>query len=139
MSSYIPVDLRRRVLAESQGMCAYCCSQATLMGVTFEVDHIIPESLGGETNFGNLCLTCPPCNRHKSQRLTVQDLTSGERVRLFHPHKQLWHDHFIWQESGTVLMGLTAIGRATVDALQINRPVIVHLRGYWVQLGLHPP
>lgn len=34
------------------------------MGVTFEVDHIVPAAGGGKTRLSNLCLCCPTCNRH---------------------------------------------------------------------------
>lgn len=29
------------------------------MGVTFEVDHIIPRQVGGATQLDNLCFSCP--------------------------------------------------------------------------------
>jgi hypothetical protein len=38
-----------------------------------------------------------------------------------------------------MVVGLTATGRATIEALRINRPVLVQMRRYWVALGLHPP
>ena len=139
MSAYIPVQLREQVIANASGRCAYCQSRQDLMGVTFEVDHIVPESAGGPTSLANLCLSCPTCNRHKARRLTAQDPVSGEVTPLFHPLKQAWAEHFTWSGDGMKLMGLTSIGRATVEALQMNRPTIVQLRGYWIALGLHPP
>ncbi len=42
MSSYVPARLREQVFAEAGGRCAYCRSSAELMGVTFELEHIIP-------------------------------------------------------------------------------------------------
>jgi hypothetical protein len=39
-------------------------------------------------------------------------------VRLFNPRIDAWPDHFMWE--GAVLMGLTPIGRATIEVLQIN-------------------
>jgi len=36
------------------------------------------------------------------------------------------------------ILGLTATGRATVEALQMNNDLIVNLRSLWVILGLHP-
>ena len=49
--------------------CAYCQTAESLTVVTFEVEHILPRSLGGLTECDNLCLACPSCNRHKSNRL----------------------------------------------------------------------
>lgn len=139
VSSHIPAELRRQVLSDSGGECAYCHSTEALMGVTFEVDHIVPRSAGGKMRAENLCLSCPPCNRHKAARLRGQDPKSGEEVSLYHPNSQAWDTHFAWSKDGTRLVGLTAVARATVEALSINRPQIVHLRRYWVALGLHPP
>jgi hypothetical protein len=139
MSSYIPAQLREQVLIQAGGCCAYCHSLEELMGVTFEVEHIIPESADGTTSQDNLCLSCPTCNRHKGARLIAQDPISGDDVSLFHPLKQNWDEHFSWSNDGTQIIGLTPTGRATVEALRINRPVIVQLRRYWVALDLHPP
>lgn len=38
--------------------------------VTFslEVDHVIPESVGGSSDAANLVLACRPCNRKKGAR-----------------------------------------------------------------------
>ena len=139
MSSYIPAELRERVLATARGLCAYCQSAENLMGVTFELDHIIPEAAGGSTSSDNLCLSCPNCNRSKASRLTAKDPKSGAVVSLFHPGRQVWPQHFAWSYDNRVIVGLTSVGRATVEALQMNRKTIVQLRGYWVALWLHPP
>jgi len=139
MSTYISDQLREQVIARAGSRCAYCQSRQDLMGVTFEVDHIVPESAGGPTSLENLCLSCPTCNRHKSRRLTVTDPVSGDVAPLFHPLQQAWADHFVWSNDGTRVVGLTVVGRATAEALQMNRPTIVQLRGYWIALGLHPP
>ena len=37
---------------------------------------------------------------------------------LFHPRQHHWSEHFQWQ--GTVVVGLTPIGRATVELLAMN-------------------
>ena len=68
MSRRIPASLREQALARAGGRCAYCQSAEVLLGVSFEVDHIIPQSAGGETSIDNLCLSCPTCNRHKAAR-----------------------------------------------------------------------
>ena len=107
--------------------------------MTFEFEHIQLLSAGGETVFDNLCFACPSCNRHKSDRQTAIDPESDEAVALFHPQEQVWKEHFAWSENETEMRGLTAIGRGTIAALQMNRPVLVRARGMWVKLGEHPP
>lgn len=135
----IPIRLRERVIARDAGHCAFCRGAQSLMGVTFEVDHINPRSAGGATEVANLCLCCPTCNRHKAARRRAPDPLSGEIVSLFHSVNDTWEDHFTWGEGATVIGGRTANGRTTVEALRINRPAMVELRRYWVATGRHPP
>ena len=139
MSVYIPVELRRQVAERAKGYCAYCRSAEHLMGITFEVDHIIPEASGGRTVLENLCLSCPVCNRAKAKRLLATDPVTQELVPLFHPLHEEWNHHFQWIENGNQLLGLTPSGRATINALRMNRDAIIQLRHYWGILGLHPP
>ncbi len=138
MSVYIPVELRRRIRAHFLQRCAYCLSNEALTVVTFEVEHIQPLSLGGQTEFENLCLACPACNRHKANR--VNGLTDeGTETRLFHPQRDSWLAHFDWSVNGTVIVGLTEIGVATVNLLRMNRPQLTEVRSLWVIIGKHPP
>jgi HNH endonuclease len=107
--------------------------------MTFEFEHIVPHSAGGETLFENLCLACPSCNRHKATRQTGVDPVSRQRILLFHPQRQLWAEHFAWNEGATELVGLTDVGTTTLSLLQMNRPALVQARRLWVKLGEHPP
>ncbi len=92
--------------------------------VTFEVEHIIPQSLAGETKFENLCLACPSYNRHKFNR-TMGLTVDGIESRLFHPHQDNWSDHFDWSVSGTLIVGLTDSARATINLLLMNRSQLI--------------
>lgn len=103
------------------------------------LDHIVPEAQGGPTTFDNLCFACRRCNEFKGSSTQAHDPLTDEIVSLFHPRIQKWNDHFTWNASGTHMIGLTAIGRATVLALNMNNPVIVAARRRWVSVGWHPP
>ncbi len=109
------------------------------MGVALTIDHIVPQSLGGSTDPGNLCAACWDCNLIKGEKIAAVDPQTGENVRLFHPNQQEWNDHFRWSETGWHIVGLTPTGRATVTALKLNRPQLVEARQYWVKTGWHPP
>lgn len=37
------------------------------------------------------------------------------------------------------MLGLTAIGRATISRLRLNRADAVDARRHWVEAGWHPP
>lgn len=109
--AYIHKALRERVAAQAGNRCGYCRTSSSLVGTSFEVDHIIPESLGGRTEEENLWLACSACNDHKSNRIAAADPTTGEIVRLFDPRRQSWSEHFAWNEVGDEIIGLTPTGR----------------------------
>lgn len=139
MSDHVPADLRRRVRAQFSDCCAYCRTAESLTVAIFEVEHIVPRSVGGKSVLKNLCLACPSCNRFKSNRSVAVDPESEQEVPLFHPQRERWADHFAWAENSTVIKGLTAIGRATVVALRMNREQITRVRRMWVTMHEHPP
>ena len=68
-----------------------------------------------------------------------QDPESKKEVNLFHPRKDKWITHFKWNENFTVLIGLTAKGRATIQALKLNRPNLINQRVVYRAYGIHPP
>lgn len=94
--SLIPIHLRRAVLFRDKGICQYCGKNGKpgwypdkvfeiIHGkeVAFEIDHIVPEFLGGKTILDNLILACRECNRSKGWR------NNGTRknVKKAHLHK----------------------------------------------------
>lgn len=138
MSAYIPNAIRRQICDRFANCCAYCRTAEALTVATFEFEHIVPLSAGGTTIFENLCLSCPSCNRYKASRQTAIDPETQSVTLLFHP-QQRWSDHFDWNANATEIIGLTAIGRATVAMLKMNRPQMTRVRKMWVTLGEHPP
>lgn len=137
--TYIPKALRARVSEAARYRCGYCLTDERIVGTPMEVDHLVPEVLGGLTEEANLWLACSLCNTHKSDRIAALDPETGEVVRLFHPRQERWADHFAWSEAGDLIVGLTPTGRATVLALHLNRPTLVRARQLWVAVGWHPP
>jgi len=107
--------------------------------VRFTVDHVIPLKKGGMDTFDNLALACFHCNRRKSDKLTALDPQTGEEVPLFNPRKQVWNEHFIWSEDELFIIGLTPVGRATIEALQLNRERAINIRAADIAVGRHPP
>jgi hypothetical protein len=123
---HIPEDLRRRVIARAGERCEYCGLAQVGQEATFHIDHIHPSSLGGSTELGNLALACVTCSLRKGAKTSAIDHPSGEIVPLFHPGRDLWNLHF--RGSGPQIAGLSATGRATVDALVMNRPITLGIR-----------
>ena len=129
-------SMQDQVRERDQHRCAYCRSFEALTVTSFEIDHIVPKSAGGQTTESNLCLACPTCNRYKGASQTAVDPETGEDVPLFHPRKDRWNEHFAWQDEQTRIVGLTPTGRATVAKLRMNRAQMVRLRGLWRKLGV---
>lgn len=108
------------VEARAGQRCEYCRMHQSLQGATFHVEHIIPNSRSGSDDPDNLALACPSCNLHKSDRVEAADPDSNAGERLFNPRADRWIEHFRWD--GYRIVGLTATGRVTVFALQLNHP-----------------
>lgn len=130
-------DLERQVANRAADRCEYCRMHQSLQGARFHLEHVVPKSRGGATVMENLAWACPGCNLHKSDRVEAADLESGSTVPLFHPRSHAWHDHFAWDDYQIV--GLTAIGRATVAALDLNQPRKIQIRQAEQTFGLFPP
>lgn len=138
-SVYIPDKLRKRVARQARYRCGYCLSSEQIVGLSMEIDHLIPQVLGGPTLEENLWLACSACNAFKGHHISARDPETGQQVRLFNPRKQGWDEHFVWMDAGSRIVGRTAVGRATVRALRLNRPLLVEARRRWVMAGWHPP
>lgn len=138
-STHVSKELRERVAAQARHRCGYCLSSEQVAGHSMELEHLMPRALRGPTIEENLWLACKACNAAKGQRISARDPQIGEMARLFNPREQRWEDHFLWVDSGAQIVGKTAIGRATVMALRLNRPLLVRARRAWVEAGWHPP
>ncbi len=135
--SYIPASLREFVIERAKSRCEYCRFSQASQEATFHVDHIVPLSLDGKTYEDNLALACVSCSLRKAARILVDDSQTREKIALFNPRKDDWQKHFEWQ--GDYVVGLTKTGRATVEALQMNRTLVLAIRHEQAALGRHPP
>lgn len=87
----IPVYLIKQVSERDKGICQICGKAGIEDGhfkhfiiekekdiagreIAFEIDHIIPEYLGGKTILENLRLVCRKCNRQRGFKLTPAEL-----------------------------------------------------------------
>jgi HNH endonuclease len=126
--------LTRLVRERARRRCEYCQLPDAFSSIAFEVDHIIAEQHGGRTMLGNLAWACFADNHHKGPNLGGIDPKTGRKAWLFHPRRHKWDRHFHW--SGAVLIGRTAIGRATIVALQMNAPHRVAQRAALILEGV---
>ena len=129
--------MRRLVVARANNRCEYCTLSQEGQEATFHVDHVIPVSAGGQTIPENLALACVSCSLRKAARQMIFDLESHDQVPIFNPRQDSWQKHFRWQ--GVRVIGLTAIRRATIDALDLNRELILSIREVEMLFQRHPP
>jgi hypothetical protein len=128
-----------RVRQRAENRCEYCLSHQNYILGRLQIDHIQPVSRGGVNTEDNLCLACELCNQYKWTKTESLEPESGKIVPLFNPRNQKWKDHFTWNLDGIEIIGVTACGRATIDALKLNNNLAIIVRKNWVQAGWHPP
>ena len=135
---------RRLVRARANHLCEYCHALEEASTALFEIDHILTKSLGGLDEIENLALACQRCNAYRYNFTIGFDSETQQEVPLFNPRLQTWADHFIWTSDKLKVIGLTTIGRATCDRLDLNDEhhndsFIVKARRLWLKAGWHPP
>lgn len=133
-SGNVPNRIKQRVRQRARLLCEYCHTSEQWQYVPFTVDHVIPLAEGGQTTLDNLALACFHCNRRKSDLVTAVDPQTNEVVPLFNPRRDKWREHFVWSADGLTVVALTAVGRATVAQLALNR-----IRADDVLVRRHPP
>ena len=139
MSRQVPAALTRLVRERAKHHCEYCGMPQQYQEGTFHIDHVLPRIDGGPTTASNLALACITCSLKKGSRTHARDPLTRRFVAFFDPRRNRWGEHFAWSESWQIV-GKTAIGRATVEALGMNRADLLRLREVLAQLGqiLHP-
>lgn len=137
--TYVPVAVQRLILSESKGFCEYCWSYSKFSSSPFHFDHIIPVSKNGQSVFDNIARSCAGCNGLKQDKIDGFDPLTRQIYRLYNPRKDEWLTHFEWSSDALIIDGITGVGRATVELLQVNRIANVNLRELLKTVGLHPP
>uniref|UniRef100_A0A7C2P1L8 HNH endonuclease n=1 Tax=Schlesneria paludicola TaxID=360056 RepID=A0A7C2P1L8_9PLAN len=134
---------RRAVRQRAKGLCEYCHADERWQFVRFTVDHVTPQSAGGSDDAENLALACRNCNKRRSNRCEATDNETGKVVPLFDPRRQAWSGHFIWSADKIYIVGVTPIGRATVELLDMNDGrhdgLVLRIRQRDADDGFHPP
>jgi HNH endonuclease len=135
--SDISPNLHAEVVLRARHRCEYCRLSQLGQEAAFHIDHVVPRAAGGPTTTDNLALACVSCSLRKGAKQIAIDPESDDEVPLFNPRTQVWADHFRWKDER--LVPLTPTGRATVDSLAMNRPLILGIRQEETTRGRHPP
>jgi len=106
--------------------CEYCRLHQEHSDLKHHFEHIVAKQHGGSDEADNLALACHRCNPHKGPNLTGIDPQTGRVAFLFHPRRDRWFDHFAFE--GVRVNGISAVGRATVQVLNMNDPRRLEVR-----------
>jgi hypothetical protein len=118
--------------------CEYCHAPEAVFNFPFEVEHIIPLMRDGADAADNWALACRACNVRKGAHVEHADPVTHAIVRLYHPRREPWHDHYHIDTDTGVIEGRSAIGRATLARLEMNSPAQCAARQHWIRLGVFP-
>ena len=93
---------RRNIYQRDNFTCQYCGKNFSREDLT--IDHVIPKSRGGKSNWTNVVLACGPCNAKKGSRL----LRECRMKLLRNPYEPHWsvimrrsminEEHAIWRK-----------------------------------------
>jgi hypothetical protein len=118
----VPSDITERIRARVADCAGYRCEYCLILeadaGFPLQVDHIVSRKHGGSSEIENLAYACILCNRHKGSDVAAIDPMSGAAIRLCHPRRDRWTEHFRLTDG--YIEPLTAIGVATVRLLRLN-------------------
>ncbi len=128
--------LEQQVRERARGRCEYCHIPTSLYDQPFHLDHIIARKHGGQSVLENLAFCCIDCNLHKGTNIAGIDRGTGALTRLLNPRMDQWAMHLAWR--GAELIGLSAIGRTTIEVLQINQAIRVTARAIFIEEGSFP-
>lgn len=113
--------------------CAYCRKKLRADAYWEDLDHVVAQSRRGNWIYypKNLIVTCPPCNRLKSDDETLSDINAtrfplrSNGFSIFNPHFDKWEDHFII-EKGIFLKGIpNTKGPRTYNYCNLHRMDII--------------
>jgi hypothetical protein len=133
----VPAHLRQLVFDRAAQRCEYCGLAQAGQEAAFHTDHILPVVAGGQTTPENLALASVSCSLREGACAHAIDPQTGAETALFHPRRDTWREHFRWD--GVRVVGLTPVGRATIAALQLNRPLAQAIRLEESHRQRHPP
>lgn len=88
----VPVFNKKLVAVRDKHRCAYCGSVSDKL----TIDHVVPKSRGGKTNFENCVAACYPCNNKKGDK---EPYEAGMKL-LVKPYKPSVYDFIRWKMQG---------------------------------------
>ncbi len=136
MSYNLSAALKLLVADRAGHRCEYCRMLESYSHYRFHVEHIIAQQHGGSSLLFNLAYACAICNWKKGTNLSSILFETGSIIRLFHPRKDEWTDHF--EAENGVIYPKTEVGAVTIKLLEMNTPDNIIERKALMEMGLYP-
>jgi len=76
-------SFRLNLFLKRKGTCT-SCSQKIDAGKAWDIDHILPLSLGGTNEPNNLQILCKPCHRSKTSQSDIPRIAKTKRLKARH-------------------------------------------------------
>lgn len=121
-SKYRHPDIKKVLVQETYGKCAYCESKLTHIAYG-DVEHIVPKSTKPEATFDwdNLTLACDICNTNKSDKFS-------HGAGFIDPYLKDPSQHFYFLGPLIYAKPGDADARLTEETLKLNRAELVERR-----------
>ena len=74
---------RLNLFIQHQGQCAHC-NVKIMPGTRWDIDHVIPISLGGSNQIENLQILCWSCHMTKTAYEDIPRIAKTKRLRVVH-------------------------------------------------------
>lgn len=120
-------EYREELEEDFCGLCGYCGKNQYYFYERFQIDHFAPKSLfeERENDYNNLVLSCPQCNRHKSNKWVTK--TSNVPIEgnegFVDPATKQFDLHLYRKENGTIGYN-TEIGKYMYNTFKFDiRPM----------------
>ena len=125
---------RQFVRDRAERRCEYCRLPEAGHELPFQIEHIIAKKHQGDDSSDNLAFSCYNCNCFKGPNIAGLDPQTMQLTRIFHPRNDRWEEHFSW--IGPEIIGLTDVGRTTIEVLRINDEENIALRRLLLEMGI---
>lgn len=132
--SKIPDKLRQQARDRANKRCEYCRLPEDVRFYTFHADHIIGLKHTGRAALDNLAWACFDYNVAKGTDIASIDSETQTLTSLYNPRTEIWDEHFLMEYA--VMIGKTAVGRVTINIMQMNHPDRIILRKILIDSGL---
>lgn len=81
--AHLSTKTRLDLFLKSKGQCQSCKTKIS-PGQYWDIDHVIPQALGGSNDPTNLQILCRACHRQKTNCYDVPRITKSKRQRARH-------------------------------------------------------